>query len=220
MKKTTILLIATSLLFTLSTKSQNISESSSSSIIENAKYLNGDLTELLSSKVRYPKEGAMNNIQGDVIVSFVISKNGTLDSLVISLSPDISLSTASILSMNFLEDKWSPCIMGNDPIDKKYCIVFRYRMYLDAKPPSNENTAVKAFEKQKFEKSLKLYNKAIKDNQYDSKLYDSRSIVKEIIGDHEGAKQDQLTSFQLKNEVIAIINVIAIGVTRTRQVRY
>jgi hypothetical protein len=220
MNKTSTLIVVTFILFTFSVRSQNIPEGDSILIIENAKYLNGDLTKLLSSKVRYPREAVINNIQGDVIISFIINKNGVLDSIEIIKSPDMVLSMPSILSMNFLDGNWSPCMVSNDPVDKEYSIVFRYRIYLNVKPPSYVNDAVKHFRKEKLKKSIKYYNKAIKENPYDYKLYDSRSIVKEMMGDSEGAKQDRIRSFNLKNEVIAIIDATAIGVSRTRQVRY
>ena len=40
-----------------------------------------------------------------------------------------------------------------------------------------------------------------------------------MTGDTVGAEQDRITSFNRKNEVLAIIDVTALGVTRTRKVR-
>lgn len=219
MKRTTTVIIAFLILFALSAAGQDISEPDSILIIENAKYLNGDLNKQLYSKARFSREALMNDIQGDVVISFTISKDGEMDSVEISESPDRALSVSSILSIDALDDKWSPCLLGNKPVDKKYSIVYRYRIYMNSSPPSFADDAVKFFRKEKLKKSLKKYNKAIKDNPYDYELYDSRAIIKEMTGDAEGAKQDRMTSFNLKNEVLAIIDITAMRITRIRKVR-
>jgi hypothetical protein len=219
MNKTTTLITTLFILFALSARSQNFPETDSILIIENAKYLNGDLNKLLYSKARFSREALINDIQGDVVISFTISKDGEMDSVEISESPDRALSVSSILSIDALDGKWSPCLLGNKPVDKKYSIVYRYRIYMNSSPPSFADDAVKFFRKEKLKKSLKKYNKAIKDNPYDYELYDSRAIVREMTGDAEGAKQDRMTSFNLKNEVLAIIDITAMSITRTRQVR-
>jgi len=103
----------------------------------------------------------MNNIQGDVVVSFTISKNGDLDSIEISGYPAMALSVPSILAMNSLDGDWSPCMVGNKAVDKKYSIIFRYRIYMNSSPPGYADDAVKHFRKEKLKKSFKKYNKAI-----------------------------------------------------------
>jgi len=207
------------ILVALSARSQDNPEPDSISIIENAKYLNGDLEKLLYSKARFKREAVMNNIQGDVVISFTIDKNGVMDNVEISESPDMLLSVSSLLSIDVLDGEWSPCLVGNKPVDKKYSIVYRYRIYMNSSPPSYADDALKFFRKEKLKKSIRNYNKAIKDNPFDCELYDSRAIVKEMTGDTAGAEQDRQTAFNLKNEVLAIIDVTAIGITRTMQVR-
>lgn len=219
MKRTTTVIISFLILFAPPAAGQDISEPDSILIIENAKYLNGDLNKLLYSKARFSREALMNDIQGDVVISFTISKDGEMESIEISESPDRALSVSSILSIDALDGKWSPCLLGNKPVDKKYSIVYRYRIYMNSSPPSFADDAVKFFRKEKLKKSLKKYNKAIKDNPFDYELYDSRAIVREMTGDAEGAKQDRITSFNLKNEVLAIIDITAMRITWTRKVR-
>jgi hypothetical protein len=55
------------------------------------------------------------------------------------------------------------------------------------------------------------------DNKYDFELFESRSKVKEILGDTEGAKNDQLISLKLNDEIMSVIDVIGIGVTRVER---
>ncbi|MGE0089832.1 MAG: energy transducer TonB [Bacteroidales bacterium] len=215
--KRLIILSTISLLFFNSLVFSQISNTTDSlPIIENAKYLKGDLNAILNSTIKYPTDGLKSNIQGDVVLSFLITKNGKLDSLVILSSPSMALSTASVITLNSLENEWTPCKINNKSIDKKYLIVFRYRMYLNTTPPTYKKDADKLFKKQKFDKALKLYNKAIKENQYDYELFEARALTKENLGDTEGAKEDRASSILIKNEILTFVDVA--GIIRTKTV--
>lgn len=203
------------LIICINANSQTILESSNKS--EKASYSKEDLTKFLARKTQYPKDGITNNKAGDVVISFIIRKNGKLDSLVKVSSPDISLSANSIITMISLDKEWSPAKKNNMPIDKKYFVVFRYRIFLNTKPYDYKGQSNKLFEKQKYEKALILYNKGITDNQYDFELFESRAKVKEILGDLEGAKKDQLMSRILKDEIMSIVDIYAIGYTRVEK---
>jgi TonB family protein len=217
MKQKATLIVLSLLTICLNSNSQTIQIPDSIIIREKAKYMKEDLTKFLYNNIKYPKEGLMKNIQGDVVISFIINRNGKLDSLKIENSSDFSLSTSSIAAINLLDDEWIPAKVNNTPTDKKYLIVFRFRIYFNSQPYDYKVQSGKFFEKHKYEKSLKLYNKGIMDNKYDFELFESRSKVKEILGDTEGAKNDQLISLKLNDEIMSIIDVIGIGVTRVER---
>ena len=209
MKNKTFLIVAAFLFFNTLVKSQTIQDSSSISKIENPMHL----TTLLQKHTKYPREALFNDIQGDVVLSFIINHNANLDSLMISSSPDILLSTSSIVAYNSIEKELSTYKIKEKPIDLRYLIVFRYRLYLNTQPPKHKEKAEDYIEKQKYNKAIKCFDKAIKDNKYDFELYKSRSKVKEITGDIKGSKQDSLTSNKIKSEIISVVNIIAIGNT-------
>jgi len=182
--------------------------------VEHARYLSGDITKLLNASINYSVSALESKTEGDVILSFIIDKNGKMNNLAIVSSPHKSLSTSSILAMNTLENNWSPYKVNNQPLDKKYIIIFRYRMYLNTQPPTYKKEAERLFKKQKYEKALKYYNWAIDENKYDAELFDARSIIKDILSDSEGAKQDKEVCNVLKNEVFKFIDVVSIGITK------
>lgn len=186
--------------------------------VENAAYLHGDLTKSLESFIKYPLEALENNIAGDMILSVIINKRGEVDSLNIVNSPDMLLSTASILAFSQLKDDWSPCKINGIPVDKKYLIVFRYRMFKDAQPPKYKERADNLLKKQKYTKALKLYDKAIDENQYNYELFESRAKVKEALADLDGSRTDLIESEKLKNEIISVVNIIAVGVTKVKKI--
>jgi Gram-negative bacterial TonB protein C-terminal len=214
MNKSVILLISIFILWHAHVEAQKTRSSDSTQTFEKAKYLKGDLTEFLSKNVKYPDEAYLNKIEGDVIFSFVINKAGRLDNLSLVKSPDLILSTNSISAFNLIDGQWSPSLIDGRPADKRYSLIFRYRVYINSQPPDYKKTAEKNAKKQKFEKALKLYDSAIKDNKYDFILFESRARIKEILGDTEGARQDQLLSENLKKEVMAVVNINAVGITR------
>ncbi len=186
---------------------------------EKARYLKENMTRYLFKTVKYPEALLTKNIQGDVVLSLKITRNGKLDSLAILKSPDFSLSTSAIVAINSLEKEWSPTRINDSPVDRNYLIIFRYRIYLETQPADFKTKAVEYFKEQKYEKALKLFNKAIKDNQYDFELFEYRSKIKETLGDSEGSKQDYITSINFKNEVMSIVNVYARGVRTIRTIR-
>lgn len=49
--------------------------------VSKAEYSEGDPWQILSENIDYPLELAKKYIQGDVIISLIITKNGTIDSI-------------------------------------------------------------------------------------------------------------------------------------------
>lgn len=213
-KKATLIVMSLLTIF-MNSKSQTIQKSDSIITYEKAMYLKEDLTKFLSINTKYPKEEMVDRIMGDVVFSFIINKSGKLGSLALESIPNISFLNSAKIAINSLDGEWKPAMINNAPADRKYLIIFRFRTYLDYKPNDYKGQARKLFEKQKYERALKLYNEGIRDNKYDFELFEFRSKVKEMLGDIEGAKTDQSISLKLKDEIMAIIDITAIGVTRT-----
>jgi hypothetical protein len=212
--KPTIIVLSFLAIF-MNSRSQPIQKPDSIITYIKARYVKGNLSESLAINTRYPKEEMMNRIQGDVVLSFIINKNGKMGSLALESLPDISLLNSAKTAINSLDEEWEPTLINNAPVDKKYSIVFRFRTYVDSRPYDYKGQAKKLFEKQKYERALKLYNEGINDNKYDFELFEIRSKVKELLGDVEGARTDQSVSLKLKEEIMSIIDITAIGVTRT-----
>jgi hypothetical protein len=182
---------------------------------EKAKYLKQDLNKFLSMNTEYPFAEMTNRINGDVVFSFIINRNGMLESLALKDYPNSSFLNSSKNAINSLDGEWSPTKLNDTPVDKKYLIVFRFRTYFERKPFDYKAQGTNLIGKQKYERALKSLNSGIEDNKYDYELYELRSKVKEMLGDNEGAKNDQINSFRLKDEIMSIIDINAIAVRRT-----
>jgi hypothetical protein len=207
MKKTSILLISLFVTISSVVYGQTTQKSDSVQTFEKAKYLKEDLTAFLGRNVNYPDQALINNIEGDVVLSLIINKNGKSDSLTILKSPDLSLSTSSIIAFNRADEAWGPSKLNGNPVDRKYNIIFRYRISSGTVVPDSRGKAAELCKKNKYEKAIDVLDKAIRDSPYDYELFESRSEIKAIIGDSVGSKQDLITSNNIKNEVMSVVNI-------------
>lgn len=215
MKRKNNIIFVFALCFSLTAVSQENQAVDTTAKIEKARYLKGDIQKILTGTLKYPESGLQNNKQGDVIVSLRIDRNGKLDSIEIVSSPDLSLSTATMLAMNSVKGEWQPEMSDNVPVDKKYTAVFRYRIYTGSQLPDYKKQAEKSFAKQKFDKALDLYDKAIQFNRFDSELFESRSKVKELLGDTEGAKDDHSIALMLYKSIISVSDISEFGLANS-----
>lgn len=206
MKMKVILTLLTMILISIPSNSQSV---------QNAKYLKEDLNRFLSINTKYPIEAVISQIQGDVVYSFTINKNGRLENLALKNYPSELLLNSSKTSMSLLNGEWKPAVLNDTPIDKKYQVVFRYRTYMDTNPFDYKGQSRKLLEKKKYEKALKTLDSGVEDNSYDYELYDLRSKVKEALGDSEGAKKDESVSNSLKDEILTIVYINEILIRRT-----
>lgn len=213
-KKRTLVVLALLTIFMYS-NSQIVQKPDSIIRYEKAKYLKQDLNKFLSTHTEYPYTEMTSMINGDVVFSFIINRNGTLESLALKDYPNASFLNSSKKAINSLDGEWSPAKLNDAPVDKKYLIVFRFRTYVERQPYDCKAQSRNLFEKQKYERALKTLNSGIEDNKYDYELYELRSKVKEMLGDYEGAKNDQLNSHRLQVEIMSIIDITSMVVRRT-----
>jgi hypothetical protein len=193
------------------------------SILPNRKAVNafGNATELLAKNANFPVDQlgpSAAGSEGDVILSLVIRKSGKSDSLSIVSSVGKSFSTSAIVAFSKLPDEWKPATINNEPVDRRYLIIFRYRKYLDTQPYDYRGKIAQLLSREKYKEALKQLNRAIQDNKYDSGLFDSRSKVKQVLGDEEGATADKSTSVQLSEGILSLVEVKVMGISTTKKV--
>lgn len=215
MKKSISFLVITFLTFYSVAHSQSIQKSDSVPAFEKAKYLKEDLEKGLSRNTRYPLEALKSESQGDVIFSFIITKEGKMENIIMISPLTTGISPSVFNAINQLDKNWVPAKENGKPIDKKYTIVYRYRLYENVKPADLKNEAEGYVKRKKYDKALKSYNEAIDDNPYDYKLVEARAQVKELLGEIEGSKQDHKASIMLFADVLAVETIISVRTTRT-----
>lgn len=217
----TLLLILVLINIDLSLSAEFEAAYESDSIVK-AKYEDedGEIGVVLGKNLMYPREALENGIKGDVILQFTLSKEGKIVDAIIIDSPDLILTKSCAEVLKVLDGKWVPASKNGEPIDKAYLIVFRHHIYMGSVPPSKKEAAARLFDRGKYEKALKLYNKEIESNPYDHVLYDCRSEVRAKLGDPEKAAEDALISKKLSDDIFSVIDITAIGIRRTTSGSY
>ena len=90
----------------------------------------GDLNTFrtwVQQNVRFPQIALENGIQGRVVVTFVIEKDGRLTNIEVLQTPDRSLSDEAIRVLN-KSPKWSPGKQRNQPVRVKYTLPVDFRV--------------------------------------------------------------------------------------------
>ncbi len=132
-KKSTLVTLALLTIFTYS-NCQIVQKPDSIIKYDKAKYLKQDLNKFLSTHTEYPFTEMTSMINGDVVYSFIINRNGRLESLALKDYTNASFLNSSRNAINSLDGEWSPAKLNDTPVDKKYVIVFRFRTYEERKP--------------------------------------------------------------------------------------
>lgn len=85
------------------------------------------LYKFLGANIKYPEVAAKNNVQGHVLVSFVVEKDGSLADIKIErgLGSGTDEETVRVLK---LSKKWNPGMEGGKPVKVKYNIPVRFAL--------------------------------------------------------------------------------------------
>ena len=93
-------------------------------------FQDGDLNTFrawVMQNVKFPQVALENRIQGRVVLSFVIDKDGRLANIEVLQSPDRSLSEEAIRVLN-KSPKWSPGKQRNQAVRVKYTLPVDFRV--------------------------------------------------------------------------------------------
>lgn len=94
------------------------------------KFQGGDLNTFrtwVQQNVKFPQIALENGIQGRVVLSFVIEKDGSLTNIQVLQTPDRSLSEEAIRVLN-KSPKWSPGKQRNQVVRVKYTLPVDFRV--------------------------------------------------------------------------------------------
>ena len=81
----------------------------------------------VQSRLQYPSIAAENNIQGTVIIQFVIEKDGSLSNIQTLQSPDSSLSNEATRVLQ-QSPKWKPGRQRNTAVRVKFTLPVQFRL--------------------------------------------------------------------------------------------
>ena len=85
------------------------------------------LMQYLSKNIRYPEEAHKNNIQGRVIVNFIVETDGSITEAKVWRSIHPLLDAEALRVINAMP-KWNPGIQGGKPVRVKYTVPVTFKL--------------------------------------------------------------------------------------------
>ncbi|MBO4890983.1 MAG: TonB family protein, partial [Prevotella sp.] len=98
-----------------------------------------ELFGFLSKNIRYPKDAMEANIQGRVIVTFVVGKDGSINDARVVKSVNPSLDAEALRVINAMP-KWTPGTQSGKAVNVKYTVPITFR--LDGGKPKEANKEI------------------------------------------------------------------------------
>lgn len=97
---------------------------------ENAQFPGGEKAcfKWMEEHIKYPEGCRADSIQGRVIVSFIIEKDGSIDSIKVVRSPDPALSEEAVRLVSEMP-KWKPARYYNKTIRSRYLLPIIFRLH-------------------------------------------------------------------------------------------
>lgn len=90
----------------------------------------GDLNTFrnwVQSRLTYPQLAQENNIQGTVVLEFIVEKDGRLTNIKVLRSPDSSLSDEAVRVLS-MSPKWAPARQRDQPVRFKYTLPVAFKL--------------------------------------------------------------------------------------------
>lgn len=97
---------------------------------ENAQFPGGDMAckKWMQEHIKYPEGCRSDSIQGRVIVSFIVERDGSLDSIKVVRSPDPALSEEAIRLVSEMP-RWKPARYYNKTIRSRYTLPIVFKLH-------------------------------------------------------------------------------------------
>ena len=89
------------------------------------------LMEFLSKNIKYPEEAYKNGIQGRVIVTFTVNKNGSISEAKVVKSVDPQLDEEALRVASSMPN-WNPGMQNGEPVNVKYTVPITFKLQGDA----------------------------------------------------------------------------------------
>ena len=109
---------------------------------QNPTYPGGDnaLYKFLAMNIHYPEEAVRENIQGRVIVRFIVGKDGSLDSIHVAKGTDPMLDAEAVRVVKSIA-KFNPGTENGKPVDMWYTLPIGFKLSGDSSDAANVTPA-------------------------------------------------------------------------------
>ncbi len=172
---------------------------------------NVSVANYFGNRLKYPLKSLKRNKEGRVVVDFRINKKGIIDSIFLVSSFDRELADNAINLLIENRRIWTPTLIKGKSADFVYKMVVNCNIFKSGIPKKSEVQKVcerskRLREKKKFNKALKMLNKAINQKPFEIDLLKERVNVFNALQEKEKANEDIL----LMKEILVSVDLIAV----------
>jgi tetratricopeptide (TPR) repeat protein len=164
--------------------------------------INGEeASKFFIKNIRIPyNSGPGGYPDGNVFVSFIISKTGQIDSISVINEPNAMYEEIVINAFNKSSGLWSPTRFDDLALDKKYVAGFNFTVTNSVF--YKKDKSFQYYKKGNMEKALKLINEVLKMDPYDIELYRDRALIYRKQDRHDLEILDLAKCYELNNNLL------------------
>ena len=144
----------------------------SEAVFEEAKINNQDAWIFF---MHFPYSSNVDGRDGNVFVSFIVRKDGKIDSIQILNNPGELYKSTALDALYKSSGEWNPCNFDGIRFDKKYISGFNFTK--TASFFYKKDKSLKYLRRGRTEKALSIINQALKINPLDIELYQFRARI-------------------------------------------
>ncbi|QNF32542.1 TonB family protein [Adhaeribacter swui] len=173
--------------------------------------------QFLGSNIRYPVTASLNGVSGTVILSFIIRKDGKMDSLGVASNPGYGLDQEALRVIKMSANNWKPALIKNEAVACRVYFPVRFasqnnnqistpslsppaqprvdkatRKLIEQAEQANVhyNQGLDKYEQDKLEEAIAAFDKALNIKPDHIPALQNRGIVKYKLKDVAGACAD------------------------------
>ena len=157
------------------------------------------LLEYLRTTIRYPQEAKVKNIQGRVLVEFVVEKDGSITEATVVKSVDKLLDDEALRVISIMP-KWSPGTQRGEAVRVKYTVPISFRL------ESEDGFRTITLTYNKENNSIQVLSRNPKQDEH--VVYSSTNMLDQLIDNLMTGKRESINIINSRGEMDAVREVL------------
>lgn len=175
---------------------------------------------LITRQIKYPIEALRARKEGVVVVSLGTDEKGNLGEINLEKKAAPYFDDQVLEAVESMRHLWSPNMLEDRKAGGTYFLVYNFIMIQEGTSGKQERikSAINLIQKGKADKALKIADRLVNENPYDTKSLELRSQIHRQLGMEEEATTDLIAYQKLQIQVLNQIDIKVFGQVSTRQV--
>ena len=145
------------------------------------------LMSFLMNNIRYPVHAKDNGISGQVIIGFIVSKTGKVDSIKVLKSVDKQLDLEALRVVRLMSGHWKPGMLNDTAVNVRYVLPVTFSLHGVKTESDYYNEGVSYSQKGDNKNAITSFEHALEMNPADIDALYNCAILKIKANDMKGA---------------------------------